>query len=162
MPGLYRTLAAFLILPLLNAAACTSPKRSVQEPRQPGPAVAGKQSTLTLVLKSEWNPDSSVHFSIYNDIRNEGLRPHRHVVRKNSSSFLLCFTGSTGDRADSVYIDHPLKERVETNIGQGKTINELFIREEAYTEVSVPYTPEIKKLLCIDLETQKQQTLNIR
>lgn len=162
MPGLYRTLAAFLTIPLLHTAACTAPKRSVQPSGQPVPAARSKQSTLTLVLQSAWNPDSSVHFSIYNDIRNEGLRAPKHAARKNNSGFLLCFTGETGNPLDSIYIDHPLKERVETSIGQGKTIEKLFIREEAYTELSIPYTLDMKKLVVTNLQTQKQQTLDIR
>lgn len=161
MPRIVNLPLATLLL--LCLTACTGTKRNLLRVGENRPATPGKPTTLTLVLKAVWNPDSSVHFSVYNDIRNSGLQPAKSIsARKRNSGFLLCFTGVNGAPGDSVYISHPLREKVETTIAPGKAREELFTREEAYTEVSVLYTPEIKKLVCTDLETQKQQTLDIR
>jgi hypothetical protein len=99
---------------------------------------------------------------MYNDIRNEGLLPQKSRTVQKSNGFLLYFTDASGMHRDSIYMDHPLREYADTRTAQGKLVKELFIKGEAYTEVSITYTTEIKKLMVTDLQTREQQTLDIR
>jgi len=153
----------FIILPILIFyCSCASSKPSASQASAKVTEAAGaKHVILTLVLKASWNSDSTEHFEVYNDIRNEGVLKQKKI-RTFDAAYVISFSDMQGNKLDSAFISDPLQEKIETENEQKKLVTSIFKQQEAFTDVRVNYLPEMKRIEIRNLLSNKIQTINLQ
>lgn len=148
---------------LIICCSCAASRSSVAQnaTQQVTTEQKSKTTVLTLVLKASWNADSSVHFEVYNDIRNEGFLKSRSMLTSRFG-YTIFFTDEAGNKQDSAFIEHPLQDRIETENEQGKLVTKLFNKEEGYTDVRINFKPSMKKIILVNKQNKEQQTINLK